>query len=71
MAELTKVYKLQTQKIVNGKLYYDKILSVHSSKEFLLSIMRDLQRIMEEDPTIFYSVVWYQSVDISHLLQSL
>ena len=70
MSELTKYYKLQKQKFVNGRLDQDIILEVHPSKEFLLSIMRDLQR-MEEDPTIFYSVVWYQSVDISQLKQSL
>lgn len=59
--EITKIYKLQKQRLVNGKLDWSVILSVHSNKDLLMTLMKNL-KCNETDPTICYSVVWYQSI---------
>ena len=66
--EITKIYKLQKQRLIDGRLDWSVILNVHTNKDLLTTQMRDLQR-NETDPTICYSVVWYKTIVVSHLLQ--
>lgn len=68
--EMTKIYKLQKQHLVNGKLDWSVILSVHTNKDLLMTQMKNLKH-NETDPTICYSVVWYQTINVSHRKQPL
>lgn len=54
--EITKVYKLQKQRLVNGKLDWSAILNIHTNKDLLMTQMKNLN-YNETDPTICYSVV--------------
>lgn len=59
--EITKIYKLQKQRLIDGKLDWSVVLSVHTNKDLLMTQMKSLKN-SETDPTICYSVVWYQSI---------